>query len=111
MIRAAAPEEANRGPRALITPLHANITVFLTSSSRGRQERKWWRNLGHLYFEEGANSATEINVLLNTGYGQNCMHVAIILSELYHMHGTTTICSVALILVCVLFCSAPDDRL
>lgn len=29
VIRAAAPEEANRGPRALITPQHANITVFL----------------------------------------------------------------------------------
>lgn len=41
-IRAAAPEEANRGPRALITPLHANIAVFFfwTSSPGGRQERK-----------------------------------------------------------------------
>lgn len=27
-IRAAAPEEANGGPRALITPLHANMTVY-----------------------------------------------------------------------------------
>lgn len=27
-IRAAAPEEASRGPRALITPQHANITLF-----------------------------------------------------------------------------------
>lgn len=41
-IRAAAPEEANRGQRALITPLHANVTVFFfwTSSSGGQRERK-----------------------------------------------------------------------
>lgn len=62
-IRAVAPEEASRGPRALRTSLLANITVFSfwTSSSGGRQERKQQRKLGHLYFEEGANSATEIN--------------------------------------------------
>lgn len=52
----------------------------------------------------------EINVLLNTGYGEKCRHVTI-LSKVCHVHGTMNVRSVALMLVGLRCCSAPDGRL